>query len=87
MSATPKISPETFDLVEELAKDARVQRLLPKLGAVKRHLSARGHNGLDELGIVRVAANGRLLVDREGFIRWLYGDASTTPSRDERAAS
>jgi hypothetical protein len=73
MSAAPSGAPETLDLVEELAKDARVRRLLPNSGAVKRYLAQRAVNGLDELGAVRVAANGRLLVDREVFVRWLYG--------------
>jgi hypothetical protein len=80
MSAT--IAPERLVLVDELAADARVRRLLPKSGAVKRHLALRAVNGLDERDVVRVAANGRLLVDREGFIAWLYGqDRPASPSR------
>ncbi|MGB9331503.1 MAG: hypothetical protein WCB10_12110 [Steroidobacteraceae bacterium] len=84
MPATVERSPEKLDLVEELAKDARVRRLLPKCGAVKRHLSQRAVNGLDELGAVQVAANGRLLVDREVFVAWLYGQHRQAPGAPAR---
>jgi hypothetical protein len=67
---------EHLVLVDELAADPQVRRLLPRRGAVKRYLAQRASNGLDERGVVRVAANGRLLIDRDGFVSWLYGAAS-----------
>jgi len=60
-------------LVPELADDPEVRRILKRPGAVKRVLSLRATNGLADRGVVRIAANGRLLIDRERFVRWLYG--------------
>jgi hypothetical protein len=73
-------SPERLVLVDELAADSRVRRLLPRSGAVKRHLALRDTNGLSECGAVRIAANGRLLIDADKFVSCAIRGSSSAAS-------
>lgn len=70
---TAPISVEQLVTVDELATDLAVLRLVRTRSALKRHLAGRATNGLDARGIVHVTPTRRLVVDRDGFVAWLYG--------------
>lgn len=78
------INPDELVTAEELLADPRVRRLLRKRGALKAHLAARAHNGLDACEAVRLTKTRRLLVHRERFVAWLFGLADE-PHRDQAA--
>lgn len=71
MSST--VLTEQLVTVDELSLDPAVRRLVRTRSALKRHLANRSSNGLDARKIVHVTPTRRLVVDRAGFIGWLYG--------------